>query len=273
MNALIEAIVSRPRPVLLVLAVLIIAGMVSYVSIPKEAEPDIVIPQMYVNIIHEGISPEDAERLLVRPMETELRSLEGLDELRATAAEGSAVLILEFDAGFDADQALSDVRERVDLARAELPQDSEEPFVQEVSISMFPVLVVNLHGSVPERTLVAIARQLRDELEALPGVLDAAIGGDREELLEVILDPVALETYNLEYETIINYVSRNNRLVAAGVLDSGEGRFSVKIPGVFEELDDLYSLPIKTDGLRTVTFGDIAEAHLQGPHEPCEAQR
>jgi len=258
MNALIEAIVSRPRPVLLILVLLVVAGSVSYVFIPKEAEPDIVIPQIYVNVIHEGISPEDAERLLVRPLETELRSLDGLDEIRATAAEGSAVIILEFDAGFDADQALADVRERVDLARAELPSDSEEPFVQEVSISMFPVLVVNLHGDVPERTLIAIARALRDEVESLPGVLDAEIGGDREELLEVIVDPVALETYQLGYEEILNYVSRNNRLVAAGVLDAGQGRFSVKIPGVFEGFEDLFTLPIKTDGLRTVTFGDVA---------------
>ncbi|HEY5666714.1 MAG TPA: efflux RND transporter permease subunit [Gammaproteobacteria bacterium] len=258
MNALIEAIVNRPRPVLLVLAVLIIAGVASYITIPKEAEPDIVIPQLYINILHEGISPEDAERLLIRPMETELRSLEGLDEIRATASEGSAVLILEFDAGFDADQALSDVREKVDLARAELPSDTEEPFVQEVSVSMFPVLVVNLHGNVPERALLAIARQLRDEIETLPGVLDAAIGGEREELLEVIVDPIALETYGLAYEEIINYVTRNNRLVAAGVVDTGQGRFAVKIPGVFEGLEDLDTLPIKTDGQRTVTFGDVA---------------
>jgi len=260
MNALIEAIVDRPRPVLLVLAVLIISGIASYVIIPKEAQPDIVIPQMYINILHEGISPEDAERLLIRPMETELRSLEGLDEIRATASEGSAVLILEFDAGFDADRALSDVREKVDLARAELPSDTEEPFVQEVSIAMFPVLVVNLHGNVPERALLAIARELRDRIETLPGVLDAAIGGEREELLEVIVDPVALETYGLAYEEIINYVQRNNRLVAAGVLDAGQGRFGVKIPGVFEDLEDISNLPIKTDGLRTVTFGDVASA-------------
>ena len=258
MNAIIEAIVNRPRPVLLILVVLIVAGVAAYIAIPKEAEPDIVIPQMYVNIMHEGISPEDAERLLVRPMETELRSLEGLDEIRATASEGNAALILEFDAGFDADQALADVREKVDLARAELPSDSEEPFVQEISISMFPVLVVNLHGSVPERTLVAIARELRNEIEGLPGVLDAEIGGDREELLEVILDPVALETYQLEYDAIINSVTSNNRLVAAGVLDAGFGRFSVKIPGVLEEREDLFNLPIKQEGLRTVTFSDVA---------------
>ena len=258
MNALIDAFVARPRPVLTLMLLLLLAGIVSYVTIPKEAEPDITIPQMYVNIAHEGISPEDAERMLIRPMETELRTLEGLKEMTATASEGSAVLMLEFDAGFDPDQALSDVRERVDLARAELPSDSEEPFVQEVNIALFPVLVVILHGDLPERTLVEIARDLRDKVEAIPGVLDAEVGGDREELLEVIVDPAALDSYNLSFTDLVNYVSRNNRLVAAGALDTGQGRFSVKVPGVVEELEDLLTMPIKTDNQRTVTFQDVA---------------
>jgi len=258
MNALISAFINRPRPVIMILALLILAGIVSYISVPKEAEPDIDIPQIYVNIIHEGISPEDAERLLLRPMETELRSIEGLKELRATGSEGSGVIILEFDAGFDADQALADVREKVDLARNELPADSEEPFVQEINTSLIPVITVMLHGPVPERTLVTIGRQLRDELESIPGVLSADVGGDREELLEVIVDPVALESYNLNYADLVSYVSRNNRLVAAGALDSGEGRFSVKVPGVIEDLNDLLNLPVKTDGLKTVTFQDVA---------------
>jgi len=259
MNTLISAFVNRPAPVLLVLVVLMIAGSAAYVAIPKESEPDVSIPTLYINMVHEGISPEDAERLLVRPMETELRTIEGLKELRATASEGSAVLILEFDAGFDADRALTDVREKVDLAKAELPADTEEPWVQEINIALFPVLVVQLHGDVPERTLVGIARNLRDKLEGLPGVLSADVAGDREELLEVIVDPVRLESYNLSYEELFNYVSRNNRLVAAGALDTGRGRFAIKVPGVFEDLESLLTLPIKTDGQRTVTFGDVAE--------------
>ena len=258
MHTLIEACVTRPRPVLLVLAILLIAGLTAYFAIPKESEPDVAIPIIYVNLTHEGISPEDAERLLLRPMETELRNLEGLREMRATATEGSAVLILEFDAGFDPDQALLDVREKVDTAKAELPDDTDEPFVQEVNVALFPVLVVNLHGNVPERTLITIARDLRDTLEGLPGVLDAEIVGSREELLEIIVDPVRLESYGLSYEEIFNFVSRNNRLVAAGALDTGAGRFAVKVPGVFEELEDLLNLPIKTDGLRAVTFRDVA---------------
>jgi multidrug efflux pump len=258
MNALIDAFANRPRPVIMFLLLLLIAGAISYVDIPKEAEPDITIPILYVNILHEGISPEDAERMLIRPMETQLRTLDGLKEMRATASEGSGVIILEFEAGYDTDQALTDVREKVDLARPELPADSEEPFVQEVNISQFPILVVMLHGDVPERSLVTVARDLRDKLEALPGVLDAAVGGDREELLEIIVDPVALENYGLSYAELVSFVGRNNRLVAAGALDTGQGRFSIKVPGIIENLDDLLAMPVKTDGQRTVTFQDIA---------------
>ena len=258
MNALISAFVNRPRPVVSVMVLLLVAGMVSFVTIPKEAEPDITIPQMYINIAHEGISPEDAERMIIRPMETELRTLEGLKELRATASEGSGVIILEFEAGFDSEQALTDVREKVDLAKAELPADSEEPFVQEINISEFPILVVMLHGDLPERALVSIAQDLEDKIEGITGVLDAEVAGDREELLEIIVNPVALESYNLNYSDLINYVARNNRLVAAGALDTGQGRFSVKVPGVIENLDDLLSMPVKTDSMRTVTFSDIA---------------
>jgi multidrug efflux pump len=258
MNTLIRSLVDRPRVVLLMLAMLLVAGAAAYVLIPKESEPDIAIPTLYVNMTHEGISPEDAERLLVRPMENELRSIEGLKEMRATAAEGSAVIILEFEAGFDADQALTDVREKVDIAKAELPPDTDEPWVQEINIALFPILVVQLHGNVPERTLVGIARNLRDTIEGLPGVLRADVAGDREELLEITVNPVALESYGLSYEELFNYVSRNNRLVAAGALDTGKGRFAVKVPGVFEDLNALLTLPIKTDGLRTVTFQDVA---------------
>lgn len=258
MRTVIDAAMDRTRPVLLVLALLLVAGAVAYVSIPKESDPDVAIPIIYVNIHHEGISPEDAERLLVRPMETELRSIEGLKEMRATAAESNAVVILEFEAGFDSDQALDDVREKVDIAKAELPADSDEPSVNEVNVALFPVLVVTLYGDASERTLITVARDLRDTLEGLPGVLEADIAGDREELLEVIVDPERMESYNLTQRELFEYVSRNNQLVAAGALDAGRGRFAVKVPGVFENLEDLLGLPVKTSGDKVVTFADVA---------------
>ena len=197
MNAVIDAAIDRSRTILLTLAFILTAGVFTYIDIPKEAEPDINIPIIYVSMSHEGISPEDAERLLVRPMEQELRSIEGIKEMRATAAEGFASVLLEFDAGFDADKAIADVRENVDIAKAELPGETDEPTVNEVNVGLFPVLVVALSGNVPERTLLKHARELQEVLEALPGVLAADIGGDRGELLEIRVDAARLESYQI----------------------------------------------------------------------------
>jgi multidrug efflux pump len=257
MNSLIEAALERSRTVLLTLALVLIAGSVAYVTIPKESDPDVNIPIIYVSMTHEGISPEDAERLLVRPMEKELRGIEGVKEMRSTAGEGHASVLLEFEAGFDSDAALIDVREKVDVAKSELPEDTDEPTVNEVNVGLFPVLVVVLSGDVPERTLLRLSRNLRDEVEGLPGVLEADIAGDRDEVLEIVIDPLRLESYNISYEQLLTTVSRNNQLIAAGAYDTGNGRFAIKVPGLFKSLDDILSLPVKVEGDAVVTVRDI----------------
>jgi len=257
---LIESAMSRSRTVILSLLVVLIGGLIAYNTIPKEAEPDIEIPVIYVSIDHDGISPEDSERLLVRPMEQELRSIEGIKEMTANAYEGGANVQLEFDAGVDTDKALQDVREKVDMAKAKLPGETDEPTVNEVKMSRFdPMLVLNLAGNIPERTLTTIAKDLKEKIEGLSGVLEVNLVGTREELMEVVVDPLAMESYGLDQAQIIQFVSRNNRLVAAGALHSEEGRFPVKVPGVFENASDILNLPIKAVGERIVHFKDIAE--------------
>ena len=259
MKAVIDAAIDRSRTVLMALALILIAGTVAYISIPKESDPDVNIPIIYVGMKHDGISPEDGERLLVWPMEQELRSIEGIKEMRSTATEGYASVLLEFDAGFDADLALADVREKVDVVKAELPQETDEPTVNEVNVSLFPVIVIMLSGEMPERTLLRLAHDLQDVLEGLPGVLAANIVGNREELLEVVVDPVRLESYRINQEELIRAIDFNNRLVAAGALDTGAGRFSVKVPGLFESAKDVLEIPVKTDGDAVVTLADVTE--------------
>ncbi len=257
---LIESAMDRSRTVVLALAVIIVAGVVTYVSAPKEAEPDLNIPFIYVSMTHDGISPEDAERLLVRPMEQELRTIEGIEELTANAYEGGASVQIEFDAGTDVDVALQDVRAKVDAAKAKLPGETEEPTVTEVKFSRFdPMLVLNLAGAVPERTLTNIARDLKEEIEGLSGVLEVNLVGVREELMEVVVDPLAMESYGLDQAQILSLVARNNKLVAAGALHTAEGRFPVKVPGVFESAEDVLEMPIKAVGDRIVHFRDVAE--------------
>ncbi|MCK0106783.1 efflux RND transporter permease subunit [Marinobacter sp. S0848L] len=258
MRTLITAAMDRSRTTLLAFLFLLIGGIVAYQVIPKESSPDIAIPMIYVAMALDGISPEDAARLLVRPMEQELRSLEGIKEMRGNASEGHASVMLEFDAGFDADKALQDVREKVDTARSKLPQEADEPRVHEINISLFPVLSIGLSGPLSERELITIARRFQDAIEGVPEVLEVEIGGDREDLLEIVVDPQVLESYGIDFNELASMVSRNNRLVAAGSLDTGNGRMSLKVPGVIESIEDVMSMPIKVDGDTVVTFGDVA---------------
>ncbi len=258
MKALIFAAMDRSRTTLLTLLFLILGGIAAFLSIPREANPDITIPMIYVSMTLEGVSPEDAERLLVRPMEQELRSLEGVKEMRANASEGHASVMLEFDAGFDSDKALQDVREKVDTARTKLPEEADEPSVNEINVSLFPVLSVGLSGPLSERELITVARNLQDAIEAIPEVLEVTIGGDREDVLEVVVDPQVLEGYGVDFTELATLVSRNNQLVAAGSLDTGNGRMALKVPGVIETVEDVMSMPVKVQGDTVVTFGDVA---------------
>lgn len=256
--SLIDATVNRSRTTLAALVLILVTGFVAYVEIPKEAEPDVNVPIIYVSLSHEGIGPEDAERLLARPMEIELRSVEGVQEISSAAYQGGAYVLLEFDAGFDADQALLDVREQVDKVKPDLPADTDDPNVVEVNLSEFPVLVISLGGDVPERTLLKIARDLEDRIEVIPSVLDAKIGGDREEVVELILDPMLMESYSLNAQQILQFVARSNTLIAAGQLDTGQGRFAVKVPGLFETAKDILDLPLKVSGDSVIAVRDVA---------------
>jgi multidrug efflux pump len=256
---LIDAAISRSRTVFATLALILIAGTIAYISIPKEAEPDVNMPVIYVKLKLEGISPEDAERLLIRPMELELRKIQGVKEMRASGFEGGANITLEYEAGFNADLALNDVRAKVDLAKSELPDEAEEPTVHEVSFAMFPVIQVTLSGPVPERELLKRARDLRDSIESITSVLSADIAGDREEMVEILVDPVKVESYGISPADAITIIERSNLLVAAGAQDTGKGRFSIKVPGLLENAWDILELPIKVDGDSVVRVGDIAE--------------
>ena len=261
MRQLINAALTHTRTTLLLLVGLLLAGTAAWQAIPKEANPDVTIPIIYVSLALEGVSPEDGERLLVRPMEQELRGIEGLRKFTAQSSEGHGSVTLEFDPGFDPDTALADVRERVDIARSSLPDEAEEPRVMEVNVSEFPVLSIGLSGDLDTRERMTIARRLKEEIEGIADVLEVEIAGEREDLLEIVVDPLVLESYGVDFDTLFNQISRNNRLVAAGSLDTGAGRLALKVPGIIESLNDVMNMPVKVEGDQVVTFGDVAWIH------------
>lgn len=260
MAPVIDAALGRNRTVLSLLFFIIIAGLYAYKTIPKESSPDIDIPIVYVSMALEGISPDDSERLLLRPMEHELSSIEGLKELKSSGYTGGGFVLLEFQAGFNKDKALDDVQKAVDLAKSELPENIDrDPSVTEVNFSLFPVLVVTLSGEIPERTLVKIAQELQEEIEGIGTVLEAKISGDREELVEIVVDPILLESYGLQGGDILQFFNRSNKLVAAGDLDTGVGRFAIKVPGLFESVTDIMEMPLRTEKDSVIKVRDVAK--------------
>ena len=261
MTRLIDAAFSRMRVVMTAFVLIIVFGFAAFQSIPREAEPDITAPFVLVTMPLPGISPEDGERLLVRPTELELQSIEGLKQMDALAYDGAAQIILEFQTTIDVDQAVLDVREAVDRAKAEYPVNAEEPVVTEFNLqNQFPILSIVLFGDAPERTLYQTAKRLEDRLNGISGVLEANLTGSREELLEIIVDPRVLESYGLTETEVINAVNANNELVTAGSINQADGQFAIKAPGLIKSAEDLRAIPVRVSGDNIVTIGDIAEA-------------
>ena len=262
MNTIIDAALQRSRTVLMLFCLIMLIGLFTLNSIPKESSPDITVPFVYVSVTHDGISPRDADTLIFKPLEKELRSIDGLKEMVSTASSGHLSITLEFYTDVDVDQALLDVRQKVDDAKGELPTDSKEPRVREINVALFPVLVVTLSGDVEESVLYAVADDLQDRIEALPGVLEASIQGKREEIAEIIVDPARMDNYGLSFADLARLVGNNNQLIASEDLDTGAGRFAVKVPGLIESIPDILQLPVKVNGDQVVLFQDIAVGRL-----------
>jgi multidrug efflux pump len=262
MTGIVDWAASRARMILAFMGMTLILGAYAYTGLPKEGEPDIEVPVLFVSVPFPGISALDSESLLVRPMETELSGLNNLRRMTATAAQNYAGIALEFEFDWDRDSALADVRDRMSRAAASFPAGAENYSINELNFSEFPIIIFAISGDVPERTLYRAARDLQTAIESLDPVLSATIAGTREEMIEVLIDPLRLESYNVTAGELIQVITNNNLLVAAGEVETETGRFSFSLPGSFESTQDIYNLPVKTNGDSTVTLGDLATIQL-----------
>ncbi len=260
MNSFLNFIIDRSRTTLSFLVLMLIIGIYSYRHLPVEVTPNIATPYVSTTVVLEGVSPQDGVRLLIKPMEVELRSIDGVKEITARAMENMVNVVVEFNNDINTDAAMADVRAAVDRARGEFPDDAKEPIVKEITSDEFPAIVLSLVGkNAQERVLFNNAEALKRKIQAIPNVLEAKLVGHREEVLEAVIDRNKLETYGITGTELINAVSANNLLVPAGEVDTGRGRFSVKLPGLIEDYQDLYNLPLRASSDGVVKLGDVAD--------------
>ena len=248
------------RMVIGIMVFAVLGGILALDRLPMDAEPDIPVPFVTVQVVLPGISPEDSERLLVKPMETEIKSIEGVKQINSTAATNVAQITIEFEISHDLDKALTDVIEKVDRARADFPREAREPVIEEVSTSTLPILVVNLWGDAPERELQKRAKEIQSRLESLAEVLEAKISGERTNVLEAVIDPSKSESLNVTIDEISLAVNRNNSLVPAGALQTNNGKFNIKVPGLIESNNDLSNIVIRRNQNNSIIrVSDIAK--------------
>jgi multidrug efflux pump len=253
--------VKHGTTVIVLVVIIVIMGISAYITLPRESAPDIEFPYILILANYEGASPSDMESLVTYPIERKLKSLTDVKQMTSTSSEGSISIFMEFEPEVDIDTALQKVRDKVDEATPDLPDDLDDPTVTELSSnSMFPVMFVNISGDVGLVRLKKIAEDMEEDIESVRGVLDANVLGGLEREIRVEFDHDRVSAYGLTMAEIIRTVTRNNLNTPGGSIDIGEAKYSMKIPAEFVSPDEIDNLVVAVRNGRPIYLSDVAVA-------------
>jgi multidrug efflux pump len=253
----------RYRTSIVVLTLLLsIGGLISYITIPKESQPSIEIPNIVITTVYAGVSPDDIESLITQPIEREIQNINGIREIRSTSTEGVSTVVIEFDPTISIDDAYQRVRDKVDIAKPNLPGDVNEPIVSEIDISDFPIMTVNLAGDYSLARLKDVAERLQDELESIPSVLEVDLIGGLEREMQVDVDLARLQGYNLTFNDLVEAIQRENANIPGGSVDVERLNYLVRISGEIRDADEIRNLIISTPGGTPIYVRDIADVQF-----------
>jgi CzcA family heavy metal efflux pump len=254
------------------IVIIFIVGTYSYVTLPREASPDISIPLVIVTTPYVGVSPSDMETLVTNELEKELKNLENVEEMRSSSKEGISIVSVKFDPSVDIDAAVQKVRDKVNIAKPNLPPDAEEPMVQEINFSNIPIMIVNISGEYGLVRLKRIAESLQDKIESIPGVLEAGLAGGLEREVQVDVDPERLRYYGFGLKDVIEVIEKENVTIPGGSIDIGDYKYLVRVPGEFEDPMEIRDLVVKADEREPIHIRDLAEVRF-GYKEPATVAR
>jgi CzcA family heavy metal efflux pump len=245
--------------VYILMLIIILVGATAYMELPREASPDITIPIVIVSVPYVGVSPSDIEGLVAQPLERELKTLKDIKEITSSSSEGLATIKVEFNTGIDIDEALRRVRDKVQSTRPSLPTDILEPIVKEINLSEFPIMYVTVGGNVGPARLKAIADNLQDRFETVPGLLSAEITGNLEPEVQINCDVHRLKGYDISFDDVIGAIKSENLNVPGGNLDNGATDYTVRIPGEFTTPKPIQDIVVKTRNGRPIYIRDVAD--------------
>jgi len=238
--------------------IIIVMGFFNYKTLPVEAAPDITIPIIVISTPYFGVSPEDVENLITRPIERKLKGLSDVEEIRSTSSEGFSTIVVEFVAGTDIDNALQKVREKVDLAKPDIPEDAEDPVLSEINFSDLPVMIINISGNMDLVGLKKIADDLKDAIETIPGVISANVTGGLTREVQINIDPDRLLYYNVSVNDLIDAVRNEHLTIPGGTVNLGTTKYLVRVPGEFKIPEKMKDIVVLVKGGRPIYIRDLA---------------
>ena len=243
MMIITDIAVRKRISVIVMIFVITFFGIVAYQSLPRESSPDITIPYIFISTRYPGVAPEDIEKSITIPIEKKLKGLEAVKHIRSSSMEGISSIVIEFVAGTDIDEVLPKTKDKVDMAKPDLPSDLEnDPEVMEINISELPILVLSLSGKVDLVRLKEMAEDLEEEIETIPGVLEAEITGGLEREIRVEPYPDKLAYYNLSILGLQKVIADENLNISGGSIRMGDGRFQLRVPGELKSPEEIYGL-------------------------------
>ncbi|HRU01113.1 MAG TPA: efflux RND transporter permease subunit, partial [Victivallales bacterium] len=259
MKAVINSVLKMRHAVFCLIIFFVIIGGYSYLTLPRENAPDITIPYVFVSTSYEGVSPEEIENLITIQLEKKFRGLDKVKEIKSESVEGSSNITIEFYPNQKLDDAVQKVKDKIDLARKDLPDDIDEPTVSEVNLSTdIPVMTIAFFGSDSPKTLKKIVEDIRDKVESVPGVLEAKIFGDLEREIRIEIDVDKLNAYGIPVSEILSIISKENKTSSAGNIDISGGKFQIRVPGEFANPNEINNLIISRGNNGAVYLTDIA---------------
>ena len=255
---LAQFIVDHVVTVAVMALVILLFGGMAYMTLPREAAPDVNIPVVVVVTPYPGVSPVDVESLVTIPLERKLNEIKDISKLRSVSSEGVSTVTLEFDPDINIDEALTKVREKVDGAQNDLPSDVEDTMVLEISFSDFPILIVTLTGDMDEEALKGLAEDLEEDIEGIPGVLDVKLAGGLTREIRLLVDPDRMTLYSISFTDVMNAIRAENVNIPGGTIDAGAANFMLRVPGEFTSVSQIAEVPVKNVGGKTIFVRDLA---------------
>lgn len=264
--------ISNATTVYVLILFLTIGGLVSYNSLPREAAPDVAIPVVIVSTPYFGVSPADIETLVTQPLEKEFTALRDLKKMTSTSAESVSLVTLEFEPEIDIEEALQKIRDKVDKAKPDIPEDAEDSEIIEINASDWPVIIANVSGTMDPVRLKSLAEDIQDDIEKNTGVLRVDLAGGVEREIQVHVDPNLLRHFGVSLNDVIGAIQSENVNLPGGSIDVGPMKYTVRVPGEFENVHEMNDIVVKVKEGIPIYMRDVARIQ-DGFKEPSTFSR